>query len=58
MTCGALIKRADRWAVEDPILDLIIFWHDQAVYEAMMKSYDDDEGSDDCRSSEKMLSVP
>ena len=42
MPCTALIKYAPRWAVEDPVLDLIILWHDQAVYEAMMASYDDD----------------
>jgi hypothetical protein len=33
--CTALIRYQDRWAVEDPVLDLAIFWHDQRMYAEM-----------------------
>ena len=39
----ALIKYADRWAVEDPILDYIILRHDAAMYQQMMAKDEDTE---------------
>ena len=31
----ALERYKDRWAVDDPVMDLIILWHDQRMYAAM-----------------------
>lgn len=42
-TSAALIKYADRWAVEDPVLDYIILRHDAAMYQQMMAKDEDTE---------------
>ena len=35
MSCTALVLYADRWAVEDSVLDFTIFLHDMQVLQEM-----------------------